>query len=295
MDWIGCLIIMKRIKWHRVLPRLEGFVSGRDRHEMELVRLDRAMRSQKQIVLIHTCGKVGSTAIQAALSPLRSVESFQTHFISKLGVLRARQEHAGSGQDPFHLKLGEEIQKQLEKYPERPVKVVTLVREPVARAVSNLFENPLLITGTKNLREISLERLMEYAELQVVPSLRYMEDWFESELSPLIGCDYFEREFDRESGFGVFDCGRFSVLSGRLESLSTSGGASLGRFLGFQSDIRIEKKRGRDEYGEGSLYNVVKGKFNLPQEDLESIYSSRFCRHFYSGAEVEEFKRRWGK
>jgi hypothetical protein len=71
------------------------------------------------------------------------------------------------------------------EHPDKVVRVITLVRDPVARAVSNLFENPVLLLGENggDLRKMPVEQVVEIAAEQIRSSLDYTERWFDRELS----------------------------------------------------------------------------------------------------------------
>ena len=187
---------LRKLK-HKILPpdSPQGYQRRLDR---ELARVKRAFQGDIKPVLIHTYGKVGSTAIHTAISKLPGYGSFQTHFISEEGVAEARKIHLDHDRDPIHLKVGEHLRSEMAAHPDLPVRVVTLVRDPVARAVSNLFENPKLIVEDGDIREMPLEEVVAIAAREVQSSLAYTEKWFDRELSGVLGFDFFSRDFDRE-------------------------------------------------------------------------------------------------
>jgi hypothetical protein len=181
----------------------------------------------------------------------------------------------------------------MEAQPERTIRVITLVRDPVARAVSDIFENPEMLGAGGDLRELPVEKLISLAEEQVRDSLAYTEQWFDRELTALLGFDFFSRGFDRTGGFEVLREGRFMLLAGKLERLATDGAGPLGRVLDLGGDLPVPPSRARSATGEAALYDQVKRGLKLPAELLDEVYSSRTCRHFYSSQELEAFRRRW--
>ncbi|MGL4401459.1 MAG: putative capsular polysaccharide synthesis family protein [Luteolibacter sp.] len=262
------------------------------RLKSELARARQAFDGSDRIVLTHTYGKVGSTAIHKAVSRLPGFGSFQTHFISASGVADAlrlhREEH-----DPIHMLQGDALRQEMEAQPERPIRVITLVRDPVARAVSDIFENPEMLGTDRDFRDWSLEKWIALAEKQIRGSLTYTEQWFDRELSVLLGFDFFSRDFDRAGGFEIYREGRFELLAGKLERLSTDGAGYLGRFLDLGREFPIPQSRARSATSEAALYAEVKRGLKLPAELLGEVYSSRVCMHFYTPGELEEFRKRW--
>lgn len=258
-------------------------------------RVANCFAGDQQPVMIHTYGKVGSTAIHKAIGELPQFCAFQTHFVSGEGVAAAAEVHQSKERHPIHLKVGECLRKELESHPDRFVRVITLVRDPVARAVSDLFENPDLLASEEggDLTAIPLEKVVEIAERHVLASLEYSEKWFDRELSGLFGFDFFAEPFDPAAGFQITKTGRISLLAGKLEMLSEKGPAILGEFLDLGKDLEIPRRRARDTTDEGSLYREVRNALRLSEEVLDEVYASRFCRHFYSGGELAEFRSRW--
>ena len=265
------------------------------RIERETQRVARAFAGELQPVLIHTYGKVGSTAIQTSINKLSGFESFQTHFISEQGVAEARAIHQDHDRDPIHLKVGEALRRAMAAHPDTVVRVITLVRDPVARAVSNLFENPVLLLGQNggDLGKMPVEQVVEIAAKQIRSSLDYTERWFDRKLSGLFGFDFFATPFDREAGFQIREAGRVKLLSGKLECLSRNGGRFIGEFLDLPEALDIPHRRAREATGEAVLYDQVRKSLKLPATLLDEIYDSRACRHFYTLSEIEKFRKIW--
>lgn len=281
---------LRSLKYH-FIPANEARRHAR-RLKSELSRVRQTFDGSDKIVLTHTYGKVGSTAIHKAVGKLPGYGSFQTHFITAAGVadaLRLQRE----GHDPIHMLQGDALRREMEAQPERPIRVITLVRDPVARAVSDIFENPEMLGVGCDLRKLPLEKLITLAEEQVRGSLAYTEQWFDRELSGLLGFDFFSRDFDRRGGFEILREGRFELLAGKLERLSADGAGYLGRFLDLGRDFPIPRSRARSATGEAALYDQVKRGLKLPAALLDQVYSSRVCRHFYTPEELEGFRQLW--
>lgn len=283
----------------RTILRLKHKISPPDvsrryqrRLERELSRVHETFEGTDRIVVTHTYGKVGSTAIHKAISQLPGFASFQTHFISEAGIADALRFHQEE-HDPIHMLQGEALRREMQAHPDRPIRVITLVRDPVARAVSDLFENPALLGANGDVRQLPIEAMVAIAAEQVLSSLAYTEQWFDRELSGLLGFDFFTRGFDRKEGFEIHRQERFELLAGKLERLSENGASYLGRFLDLGRDFPIPRSRARSATGEAALYDQVRRSLKLPAEVLDQVYSSRICRHFYTPEELEGFRQLW--
>lgn len=262
------------------------------RLDRELSRVREAFEGSDKIVLTHTYGKVGSTAIHKAITKLPGYASFQTHFISEKGVADALQLHQEE-HDPIHMIMGTALRREMENHPERSIRVITLVRDPVARAVSDLFENPSLLGANGDLQRMPIETVVAMAAKQVLGSLTYTEQWFDRELSGVLGFDFFAREFDRNNGFKMTREGRFELLAGKLERLSDNGARHLGRFLDLDHEFPVPRSRARSATEQAVIYDQVRRELKLPAAVLDEVYASRVCRHFYTPEELERFRNRW--
>ncbi len=276
---------------HKIIP-VDVSRRYQRRLDRELSRVRETFEGSDRIVVTHTYGKVGSTAIHKAISQLPGYASFQTHFISEDGVADALRLHQDD-HDPIHMLQGEALRVQMQANPDRPIRVITLVRDPVARAVSDLFENPALLGASGDVRQMPLESVVAIAAEQVSGSLVYTEQWFDRELGGLLGFDFFARDFDRKNGFEILHEGRFELLAGKLERLSDNGAGYLGRFLDLGRDFPIPRSRARSATGEAALYDQVRRSLKLPAAVLDEVYSSRVCRHFYTPEELEGFRKLW--
>lgn len=266
-----------------------SYQKGLDR---ELTRVRKAFGGRDRIVLTLTHGKVGSTAVHKAIRQLPGYQSFQNHFISEQGVAEARLQHPEE-HTPVHLLQGEAIRREVLAQSDRPIKVITLMRDPVARAVSNIFQHPAVFNANGDLRDLPMETIMTTAAEQVLFSLAYTEQWFDRELSVLLGCDFFSRSFDGRNGFQILREGRFELLAGKLENLSSHGASYLGQFLDLGHDLPIPVSHARSATGQAALYSQLKRSLKLPAELLDEVYSSRVCRHFYAPEELEGFRKLW--
>jgi hypothetical protein len=265
------------------------YQKGLDR---ELSRVRKAFRGSDRIVLTLTHGKVGSTTVHKAVRKLPGYQSFQNHFISEQGVAEARRQHPEE-HPPVHLLQGEAIRRELLADPERPIKLITLMRDPVARALSNLFQHPAIFHTDGGIRELPLEAIMTTAREQILCSLAFTEQWFDHELSALLGYDFFSRGFEGDDGFQTVREGRFELLAGKLESLSSNGAGCIGRFLDLGCDLPIPVSHARSATGEAAVYDQLKRSFKLPGDLLDEVYSSRACRHFYTPEELARFRKLW--
>src|SRR4051812_540398 len=109
-------------------------------------------------VLVYQMGKVGSSSITGALSRIPGLEVHQVHRLNVSNIERVQEAHRRRG---WPLPPGDEQGLQvIEKYirPRVPLRIVTLVRDPIARNISYFFQNLDKICNTPSAHsELSVE------------------------------------------------------------------------------------------------------------------------------------------
>src|SRR5947209_8998852 len=194
----------------------------------------RAVGGPRPPVLVYAMPKVASTAAAEALRSIEGVSVFQVHLISAAGIRRLRDRMRrrgldGLGHDAGDIAdLGQALDAGLIR-PRCPAKIVSLVREPIARNISFYFETLDVLWQTENAHEkVGLECLM--AEFKDRFTHERVLEWFDTEFKPTLGIDVYEHTFPREAGFLRIDsgltksssCGTTSTTVRRRNSSLTS-------------------------------------------------------------------------
>jgi hypothetical protein len=117
--------------------------------------------------------------------------------------------------------------------------------------------------------------------------------WFEREFEPTIGIDVYAYPFDADVGVATIDSPQARVLVLRQESLEVAPHA-LGEFLGLDREIPVAAANVGAAKRYGDEYERVVRDLRVASDVLDAAYESRLVRHFYSPAEVERFRARWG-
>ena len=179
------------------------------------------------------------------------------------------------------------------------VDAITLVRDPVARAVSAVFQSPELarVSGVSlagaQPGELDVKRTVAWIAESIGQqgAADYPERWLARELLPVLGVDVFAHAFDRARGYRIIEGPRGRVLLLRTEDLDRRLGAALQDFYGLGHAPTVQRsnvRRGlRADYGE------VLEQLRLPESLVDRIYAGRFARHFYAADEIETFRGHW--
>lgn len=259
-------------------------------------------------LFVHQMGKVGSTTVVNSLLPyLRHPKRVihQTHFLSPEGIAFVEGlEIAGHGDwhrlpaktKRFLIKsrvLGQVLRHGFLAQDTR--EVITLVREPVATNLSGFFHNadwwpPALIAQCRQRTSGWQEALLAHflADYPHETPLR----WFDMELKPIFGVDVYATPFSYEQGYQIYRSAQTHLLLLKLETLNTSAAEAFQMFMGIANFQLMKTNRAEDKWY-ADLYQDFTQNLMLPTTYLDTIYESRYARHFYSTAERTGLRARW--
>ena len=244
------------------------------------------VRALPDPVLVYQMSKVGSSTVQETLHEA-GIPSLHVHFVDAEHWEEASNLYTENNEPlPHHFHTGRLVRLWLNQT-NRQVRVVTLVRDPIARYVSGAFEVGNLKGVPTGGFEEALRVLREqFAEEDV---LRYAYQWFDWEIKPVFGVDVLEHPFDREKGVGRIRRDNVDILILTLEQLSDRVPTVLSDFVG--APLVLRKSRVRKE----QTYSRVKRHLTLPEQTVRRLYDTEWMRHFYSTHDIEQFVRRWSE
>lgn len=248
-------------------------------------------------VLLYQMGKVGSSTVYRSLkaSGIKN-PIYQVHHLSNdLDV--QKKAHRKIGRNPYHLELSRALQKRISLKNKFKFKIITLVREPISREISNFFENPLFVSSDINDAHGNIDpiKAVDYLDrlFRDPHAFDYMFNWFDRELKTVFGIDVFSNKFDPELGYLRIEGEHADALIIRLEDLSDKGFKIISDFLSLPFPLAPLQANVRNQSEHSESYKVVKKKIKLDPVVCERIYESRFVRYFYSHNEISKFIQQW--
>lgn len=237
-------------------------------------------------VLVYQMSKVGSSTVQETLHEA-GIPPLHVHFVDAEHWEKASDLYTEKNEPlPHHFHTGRLVRLWL-NCASRQVRVVTLVRDPIARYVSGAFEVGRLKGVPTGEFENALRVLREQLTEEGV--LRYPYRWFDWEIKPVFGVDVLEHPFNREKGVGRIRQDHVDILILTLEQLSERIPTVLSDFVG--APLSLRKSRVRKE----QTYVRVKRHLTLPEPTVRRLYDTEWMRHFYSPHHIERFVRRWSE
>jgi Putative capsular polysaccharide synthesis protein len=239
-------------------------------------------RELREKILVLQYGKVGSRALVISLQPYFKV--YQIHNM---------QNFLSMGFKPYSHEEGRKHGKRFT--------VITLVREPVGRAISAFFQNfhlhghPLYIGEKKYIQSLSIDRLISifHDKYQSMPSL-WKLDWFDEQFYKITGIDVCAKPFDISRGWMEYENEFAKTLLIRFENLESIGEETIRKFIAL-SRFTLIKKHVSSEKWYGDILDQFLNKIIFSTESLGNIYNSKICKHFYSQKEIFIFCKKWAR
>jgi hypothetical protein len=245
-------------------------------------------------------GKVGSSTVLRSLrSSSLDLPVHHVHFLSGKGIDRVKSIYQSKNAvPPDHIHRSRRIRWRIDAG-EQNWLIVTLFREPIARKISDLFENagtlwPELVNENGRIdpnraRERVLDELADFDE-----ETDYVCTWFDNELQSVFDIDLFDKPFDHQQGYVIRESRSAQALVLRLEDLDSTFQPALKQFLPGEPEVEMVRTNVRtNQDANAGAYQAVKQNLTVPDKVAERIYSSQYMQHLYTDEMIERFLSRW--
>ena len=242
-------------------------------------------------VLIYQLMKGASTTVFEALKRA-GLHVFQVHIINPDEVrrLRAVMRERGLPTLELDVELARAIHRGIIR-PGREVKVINLVREPIARNVSAYFQILDTLWQVEGAHEkVGPERLLEgfHEKFNHDRALT----WFDDEFKPVLGVDVYEHEFPRESRRLRIRRGPYDILLMRVDLDDASKEKHLSEFLGVEG-IKLLPANVSSEKPYAAAYRDFLRALTLSEEYVDRMLDSKYARHFFTAEERRALRSKW--
>ena len=250
----------------------------------------------RPFVLILTFGKVASTSVYESLKARLEANLFHIHYLSedRLAEMKTFLKQSDRGSLSLHILESEALRSVIDAG--TPLQIVTLVREPIGRRLSSVFQNADVHGGRIEGDDLSIDEQGVAALVREIlardETLVAEEKWLQSELADEFGLDVFAAPFDPAKGYSIVEGDRHRLLLLRVEDLRQSFRAATEAFFGIPDGIELQSANVADDKYYSDTYRAVKAGFQLDSALVDDYTNTRYFRHFYSdkGAEIRD---RW--
>jgi hypothetical protein len=307
-----------RRRAEKALDRLvqNNYGATKARYQARCARGDRPYKDQPPL-LIYTMGKVGSSSVLHSLK-LRELGRplYHLHSLAPDPLHKLERELEPAFPDPqamvslHHVWRCQYVLGKLAEHPGRRIEAISLIRDPLARNLSNFFQhiqvNELPAESGRQRWKLGssffdFEIVVDRENVDELIEIYFAKEWHdfpgiwvERELGGVLDIDVYANPFPREQGYAIYQSDRASLLLIRLQDLNRCAEQALCQFLGLDHfDLVNANVAENKQYVD--VYRVFKSAIAFPEPFLDEIYSSKLVKHFYSRAEIQAFRDQWNK
>lgn len=232
-----------------------------------------------KVPVIYTMGKVGSMAIEAAIKRA-GLPCHEIHTLDDAALMRMAKSAIEAGRfPPRHVCTAMAWKAEELSRPDRCL-YISPVREPIERNLSAYFHNLPANLATGEPSELLARFVAGYSHR--VPVI-----WFDREFGAQLGIDVYSEPFDHAAKWSRVG----NVLLIRSDADDKTKSAVLSKALGKKIEVRRSNVAANKRYAD--LYRRVLGIARFDGPFLDRMYETRFARHFWSEAELADYRARW--
>jgi N-acetylglucosaminyldiphosphoundecaprenol N-acetyl-beta-D-mannosaminyltransferase len=254
-------------------------------------------------IIVYQMGKVGSRTVVESLKKSKvNGPIFHVHFLNKDNIEQAESilkytKNGWHNVNNWCLYESNFLTKNLVRIKKSRIKIICLIRDPIARNISSFFENidkfiPRLATSydNKDINVLDISKVFfEHFHEHDLPLI-----WFDTEMKKVFGIDIFSRCFPKESGYCIYREKNVEVLIVKTEYLDRDLIGALKEFLLIENvELRIANSAHEKSYRH--IYQDFISHADIPRSYIDKMYTSKLVSHFYTKDEIDEFRRKWLK
>jgi len=174
------------------------------------------------------------------------------------------------------------------------IKIITLVRDPVSRNISAMFQNLHEFIYEHNIKDSRKEEsfysmLDEIFKTKINHNLAL--EWYDNELKKFTGIDIFEYDFPKDKGVMIIKEKNIEIMVIKLEKINTAK-KEIRKFIGLE-EVSIQKTNSSNNKWYKQFYVEYKEKFKPGKFYLNQMYDNDVIRYFYSEDEIKSFYDKW--
>ena len=250
-----------------------------------------------QPIIVFQVGKVGSTSMYASLRRLKlDVPVYHQHFLRNLEMLEmwSQQTLDDPSAELKMLDNSRELNAMLaRKHPPR-FNIISLVRAPIPRCISNFFH--YVNVRIPNFDERYKANQLTGAEVADFFVNQYKDDmhdiWFDERIKDVFGLDVYAKGFPKERGYQIFERDNVRLLLLRMEDLNRCAPDAMRDYLNV-SNFHLVRANVAEDKTYGALYKDFMSALRLPPAYVAAAHDRRYSKHFYTPQELAASVAPW--
>ncbi len=169
-------------------------------------------------------------------------------------------------------------------------KIISLIREPIGRNVSEFFHRFKMYAGVEfKENNLTLTQIREKFLSQIDHD--YPLDWFDLNIKDHFGLDVYEKPFSKV-GYDYYKNNQIEMLVMKHDLDDDLKNNLIAKFLNIEQ-FKQEKRN----VGESKEYRITYSEFRntvkLPNDYLDKMRYSKYFKHFYSTEYIENVLSKW--
>ncbi len=244
------------------------------------------MEREEDIVLVYTMAKVASLSVHNSIKKTGKIHSFHEHTLDIKKIEKAFRDCRARKTFPSSKSVGHLIyQHKIE--PGKKIKIITAVREPIARNFSAFFDVLPFYTGKNaNVFSNQIEALFPIFYKSIPHD--FPLNWFDREFNKMTSIDLYKKPFDHKKKYQFYKKDQAEVLLFRVDLEDEIKEKVIAEFLGLKS-FKLERTNVGKNKPYAKVYKEFKEKIKIEEEYLANMMESKYTKHFYSKEEIARF------
>lgn len=249
------------------------------------------MMQEENIYLVYNAGKVGSTTVYQHLCE-NFAHAFHAHYLTK----EYFKENPNC--DPYFISSNKLYHDFRDKNPNLRLKIITVLRDPVARDVSGTFHmiRHMLANGEVKEEELKASEILKTFAPHNSYTYNYHgqhQNWFDSEFKAFTGVDLLDQKFNKEKGYSIYNFENFDLLLIKLEKSRDILKEALESFTNEKFEEEPTDGNVTSDKFKSDIYSEFKKRYTLSNAGLSNLYDGKFIKTFYTNEEREKLKHTW--
>jgi len=232
------------------------------------------------VFIVYSNGHTGSTTVYYnLLEQFPFVKIFHVHVLSDVWLKMGKMIKGDRNEI-----LKNNVLNYKKKNPDKKYYHITMVRDPIERAISSFFYNqkykkfkgPDFITNNN----------LEIFEKEIDFEKNVM--WFDYDYNAYFKTNYQNLKFEKNKGFSItkFDDKNYSLII-RTDKLNKIFSYAFYELIGFKPD-ELKSFNTRSQTNVGELYKEFKNKLRLSDEKTLALLENKFVKKFFTEAEIKQ-------
>lgn len=242
-----------------------------------------------EFILVYTMGKVGSTSLYYSLRKKIGSKVIFVHRMNRENIAIYNKPFIKNKVKSHRFELALFVKRKLiDKL--KPISVITAVREPVSRNISDFFQDFRAYNDGKDFHEISVEDSVRNFVVNYPHFLP--QRWFEMEFTAILKMNVKDICFDTNKKYAILEKDNLRLLIIRTDLENEIKNRVLQRFLSID-DLKIGVHNANQDKGYYANYNEFLEKVKLPEPMIMEIYSQEHVKYFFTKKEIDKFRKKW--